>query len=109
MGRVIPCRYDAGMAETHSYYDWQVSTLMLAYDAADPLDRNATEALSRRQQKVENEIHQLAHQILPDEYKQNPQLEFPPEVVVLLTKGTLLRASEIAGLVQFVEDDGDTD
>ena len=28
------------MAEgTHSYYDWQVSTLMLAYDTVEPLDR----------------------------------------------------------------------
>ncbi len=95
------------MAETHSYFDWQVSTLMLAYDAADPLDRGATDALTRRQQKVEQEIHTLAHQMLPEEYKQNPQLEFPPQVVVMLTKATLLRASEIAGLVQFVEDDGD--
>ena len=25
---------------THSYYDWQVSTLLLAYDAVEPLGRD---------------------------------------------------------------------
>ena len=37
---------------THSYYDWQVSTLMLAYDAVEPLGRYDESALAARQQRV---------------------------------------------------------
>ena len=83
---------------THSYYDWQVSTLMLAYDAVNPLGRHDEPALAARQQHVEEELHRLAHQILPQEYRQNPQREFPPQIVVMLTRGTLRRAGEIVGL-----------
>jgi hypothetical protein len=84
---------------THSYYDWQVSTLMLAYDAVEPLDRHDEPALAARQQRVEEELHRMAHDILPEDYRRNPQREFPPEIVVMLTKATLRRAGEIVGLI----------
>ena len=84
---------------THSYYDWQVSTLMLAYDAVEPLDRRDEPALAKRQQQVEEELRRMVHEVLPDDYRRNPEREFPPEVVVTLTRATLRRAAEIVGLI----------
>jgi hypothetical protein len=84
---------------THSYYDWQVSTLMLAYDVAEPLAREDQEALGKRQQDVELELHHLAQAVIPESYRENPQLEFPPEVVIEMTKATLRRAATIVGLL----------
>jgi hypothetical protein len=82
---------------THSYYDWQVSTLMLAYDVVDPLPRHDNKRISERQQSVEQEIHELAHRVIPPAYRDHPQMEFPPAVVMLLTRATLARAVEIIG------------
>lgn len=87
-------------SETHSYYDWQVSTLLLAYDAVEPLSRNDDDALARRQQSVERELYELVQAALPKSYLDNPQTEFPPEMVILLTKATLQRAATIVGLVE---------
>jgi hypothetical protein len=36
---------------------------------------------------------------LPQRYKDNPQLDWPPEVMMAITRATLRRASEIAGLL----------
>ena len=85
---------------THSYYDWQVSTLLLAYDAIDPLDRDDVESLAKRQQQVEGELHNMAHAILPQTYLENPQSDFPPDLIIQLTKATLRRAAEITGLLR---------
>lgn len=83
---------------THSYYDWQVSTLMLAYDVVEPLDRDDAEAIGRREQSVREELHRLVQQVLPEDYRRNPQLDFPPHLVVDLTRATLRRAAQIAGV-----------
>jgi hypothetical protein len=83
----------------HNYYDWQVSTLLLAYDSIEPLARDDEGNLARRQQAVEEELRRLVHEVLPEDYKQNPQREFPPEVVILLTRATLRRAASIIGLI----------
>ena len=80
---------------THSYYDWQLSTLMLAYDAADPIDRDDHRRLEQRQRSVELELHEMVHKTLPKEYLDNPQRDFPPQMVTLLTRATLARATEI--------------
>lgn len=86
------------MAEgTHSYFDWQVSTLMLAYDVVDPIPRAESKRIAERQRSVEQEIHDIAQATIPAAYKANPELEFPPAVVILLTKATLKRATEIVG------------
>jgi hypothetical protein len=86
------------MAEpTHSYYDWQLSTLLLAHDTVHPLPRHDNNALAEREQAVQKELYQLVHQALPEWYKKNPSEEFPPEVVILLTRATLRRACEIVG------------
>ncbi len=89
------------MAEaTHSYYDWQVSTLMLAYDAIEPLDRNDSHGLGEREQRVQKELWELATAVLPKEYRENPESEFPPEVVMLLTRATIIRAAQIMKLTR---------
>lgn len=84
------------MAEpTHSYYDWQMSTLLLAYDALEPLQRNDHAAQSERESLVDRELYELVHATLPQSYRDNPSAEFPPEVVVMLTRATLDRAHAI--------------
>ena len=90
-------------SSTHSYYDWQVSTLMLAYDFAEPIARTDDERLARRQQDVEMELHRIAHAVLPQAYRENPQLDFPPEVVMAMTRATLRRAAVIVGLLPAAE------
>jgi hypothetical protein len=88
------------MAETtHSYLDWQISTLMLAYDVLEPLPRFDVERLTEREKKVNVEVHSLAMATIPASYRENPESEFPPEIVVLLTQATLRRAAEIAGIL----------
>lgn len=87
------------MEGTHSYYEWQLSTLLLAYDTIDPLSRDDLEAQSRRQEAVERELYELVHATLPDSYKKNPSVEFTPEVVIELTRATLRRAAEIARIL----------
>lgn len=84
---------------THSYYDWQVSTLLLAYDVAEPLARDDVERLGKRQQAVEMELHAMAHAVLPADYLANPERDFPPALVVEMTKATLRRAAAIVGLM----------
>lgn len=82
---------------THSYYDWQVSTLMLAYDVVEPLARDDSAALADREQNVRVELRDMVHSVLPRDYLQNPQSEFPPEIVAALTRATLARAMAIVG------------
>jgi len=83
---------------THSYFDWQVSTLMLAYDVIEPIPRTDDARLAKRQDAVHKEIHDLAHATIPPTYRDNPQLEFPPAVIIMLTKATVRRAAQIVGV-----------
>jgi len=80
---------------THSYYDWQISTLMLAYDVVQPLSRDDQQRLGEREQAVREELHAMVHEVLPQEYLENPGSEFPPEMVSQLTRATLRRAMAI--------------
>jgi len=84
---------------THSYYDWQVSTLMLAYDAVQPLARTDDEGLADREQKVQLELKDMVHAVLPPEITSDPERELPPDMVVLLTRATLQRAAQIVGVI----------
>jgi hypothetical protein len=86
-------------SSTHSYFDWQVSTLMLAYDVIDPIARIDSARQTERQQQVEREIYELAQATIPPAYRQNPEMDFPPAVVMLLTRATLKRAAMIVGIV----------
>ncbi len=80
---------------THSYYDWQVSTLMLAYDVIEPLPRHDDARLAEREQKVREELRDMVHAVLPPDYLRNPEVEFPPHIVAILTRATLERALSI--------------
>lgn len=82
---------------THSYYDWQVSTLMLAYDVVEPLPRTDDQRIAEREQKVREELRDMVHRVLPRDYLENPQAEFPPHIVAILTRATIARANEILG------------
>lgn len=84
---------------SHSYYEWQLSTLMLAYDVVEPIARDDEQALAQRQNACQQELHELAMAVIPEDYRANPQMDFPPEVVVRLTVATLARASVIIGLL----------
>jgi hypothetical protein len=94
------------MAEgTHSYFDWQVSTLMLAYDTVEPLDREDEPAHVQREQAVHRELYELAHAILPEDYLKNPTADFPPEIVMLMTRATVARAAQIMGMTEPADDE----
>lgn len=79
------------------YFEWQVTTILLAYDLVDPIERDDTEAAERRRRRVEEEVSQLSLSVIPDQYKQDPNANWPPEVMMTITKATLLRTFEIAG------------
>jgi hypothetical protein len=80
---------------THSYYDWQVSTLMLAMDVVHPLRRDDLKSLEEREKRVQVELRDMVHRTLPKSYLDNPEEEFPPAIVAMLTRATLKMASEI--------------
>jgi hypothetical protein len=73
---------------------------MLAYDAMEPLERDDIDGLSRRENTVVAELQQLARAVLPVEYLLNPQQEYPPDVVMLLTRATVARAAIILGMTE---------
>ena len=84
---------------THGYYDWQLSTLLLAYDAADPLPRSDTAGLQKRQQHCEREVRDIALAAIPPDYQRDPTREIPPQVAVQITRATLRRAAQIVGIL----------
>ncbi len=84
---------------THSYYDWQVSTLMLAYDAVEPLSRDDIAGQQKRAQACEEEVRKIALAVIPEDFKRDQNREFPPELVVEMTRTTLRRAAHIVGIV----------
>lgn len=71
---------------------------MLAYDTVKPLARDDSAGQADREQAVQRELYELVRALLPEEYLKNPQADFPPEVVVLLTRGTIARAAQIMGM-----------
>ena len=80
---------------THSLYDWQLSTLMLAYDAADPIDRADGEAMRRREQAVMQELQQIAVRVVPKEYWEDAGKPLTPQLAHDLTKAVIRRAAEV--------------
>lgn len=80
------------------YFDWQVNTLMLAYDLKNPLDRGDERSVQRRRHDVEAEVSRLSLAEIPEIYRNDPALPWPPSVMMALTRATLKRACEIANL-----------
>ncbi|MFK7790539.1 MAG: hypothetical protein AB8C95_13730 [Phycisphaeraceae bacterium] len=80
------------------YFDWQVTTLMLAHDLAEPLPQGDEDAHHQRRYQVEEEVRTLSLGVLPEEYKHDASLAWPPEIMMAITRETFKAASRIAGL-----------
>jgi hypothetical protein len=91
---------DANASEgvMQGYYDWQVTTLMLAYDLNDPIDAREPGAGERRRFSIEEEVRSLTLALVPDVYQSDPSLDWPPELMMNITRATLKRAADVAGL-----------
>ena len=77
------------------YFDWQVTTLMLAYDLADPLPGDDDEAHRQRRTRVEEEVRRFSLEAIPQRYKDDPELDWPPDVMMALTRATFARVRRI--------------
>ena len=80
------------------YYEWQITTLLLAYDLAEPIARGDDDTAEQRRRQVEGEVSELTLDQLPQRYKDNPELDWPRDVMMAITRATLTRAARIAGL-----------
>ena len=80
------------------YFDWQVTTLMLAHDLSSPIPRGDEDAHHQRRHQVEDEVRTLTLSVLPEQFKHDATLAWPPELMMEITRATLQTASEIAGL-----------
>lgn len=81
------------------YFDWQVTTLMLAHDLNDPIPAGDEEAHHQRRHQVEEEVRTLTLGILPEQFKHDATLAWPPELMMSITRETLKAASRMAGLL----------
>ena len=81
-----------------SYYEWQVTTFMLAYDLSDPIPRTQSHRVEARRNQVEDEVKDMVLKIIPRKYQDDPTLDWPPELMMQITRATLKRAGEIAGV-----------
>lgn len=80
------------------YFDWQVTTLMLAHDLVDPISGADEQTHHERRHKVEDEVRVLTLGLLPEEYKHDATLDWPAELMMSITRETLRRAALIAGV-----------
>ena len=80
------------------YFDWQVTTLMLAHDLSDPLPQGDEDAHHQRRHAVEDEVRTLTLSVLPEQYKHDATLEWTPDLMMTITRATLKQAAKIAGL-----------
>lgn len=80
------------------YFDWQVTTLMLAHDLTQPLPQGDEEAHHQRRYQVEEEVRTLTLGVLPEQFKHDASLAWPPEIMMSITRETLKTASRIGGL-----------
>lgn len=83
---------------SNSYYDWQIQTLMLAHDLVDPISRDDSQTAEQRREQVEEELREMVMALLPESIKQNPQQDFPPELIMAITRATLAKACSIANI-----------
>lgn len=79
-----------------AYFDWQLTTLMLAYDLAEPIPQGDEQRAEQRREAIREELSTMVRRILPPEYLEEPTRDFPPEVMMSITRETIRRAAEIA-------------
>ena len=80
------------------YFDWQVTTLMLARDLREPLANSDENAQHQRRHDTENLVRELTLGVLPEQYKHDAALAWPPDVMMTITRETLRRAAKLAGV-----------
>ena len=80
------------------YFDWQVTTLMLAHDLSDPIPADQEQAHHQRRHAVEDEVRMLTLSVLPEQYKHDASLNWSPELMMTITRATLKQAAKVAGL-----------
>lgn len=90
--------HDESASALQGYFDWQVTTLMLAYDLSDPLDAADAKAGEQRRSSIEDEVRSMTLEVVPDLYKNDPSLDWPPELMMTITRTTLQRAAAVAGI-----------
>lgn len=89
---------DDEQSPLQGYFDWQVNTLMLAYDLAHPIERGDAQGAMARRGQVEREVSDLTLALIPDIYKNDASLEWPPSIMMAITRATLQKAAEVAGV-----------
>ena len=80
------------------YFDWQVTTLMLASDISDPISAGDEQAALARRERLEEEVRKLTLSLVPRKYIEDPSLDWPAELMRTITKHTLERAHQIMQL-----------
>lgn len=85
----------AEQSPLQSYYDWQVTTIMLARDLHDPIQPGDETAAIARRQEIEDEVRDLTLSIVPQQYKDDPSLDWPAELMREITQLTIRRAAQI--------------
>jgi hypothetical protein len=77
------------------YFDWQVTTLLLAYDLTDPIPSDNPELAEQRRTKTEQEVREFSLAVIPEMYLNDPTLDWPPEVMMTITRATFDRLNQI--------------
>jgi len=80
------------------YVDWQVTTLMLARDLAEPSAGQDEKAHHHRRHETEALVREITLGVLPEQYKHDASLAWPPELMMTITRETLRQAAKIAGV-----------
>ena len=82
------------------YFEWQVTTFMLAYDLVDPIQPGPDEEqqANRRRREIEIEVSEMVKGLLPKRLLEDETAEWDRDIMTAITRATLRRANEIAGL-----------
>lgn len=81
------------------YFEWQVTTFMLAHDLSEPITPGpgAEDQANGRRRATELEVSNMVRNLLPKEML-DESAEWDREVMTMITRATLKRAAEIAGV-----------
>ncbi len=87
----------AGDSPLQGYFDWQVTTLMLAMDLTSPIPRDQPDAVMNRRRQVEQQVRELSLAHVPKQLQADSSQPWPPEVLMAITRATLDEARRRAG------------
>ena len=82
------------------YFEWQVTTFMLARDLINPIapGPNEEDEANRRRRAIEIEVSDMVKAMLPKHLLEDESAEWDREIMTAITRATLRRAAEIARL-----------